>query len=63
MNNAKCVRQSFTAGQSWPAGFRATRECFCCKEVVIGQVFVPHANVFVAKKLLSRMFVSHVLCQ
>ena len=34
---------------------------FWCKEIVIGQVFVPHANVFVAKKLLSRMLVPHVL--
>ena len=40
MNNAKCVRQSFTAGQSLPPGFRAARQCFCCKEVVITHVRV-----------------------
>ena len=38
MNNAKCVRQSFTAGQRLPPGFCAARECFCCKEVVIAHV-------------------------
>ena len=60
MNNAKCMRQSFTAGQSLPPGFSCRTWMFWCKEIVVGQVFVPHGNVFVAKKLLSRMFVSHV---
>ena len=58
MNNVKCVRQSFTA-----ARFSCRTWMFWCKEIVIGQVFVPHANVFVAKKMLSHMFVSRVLVQ
>ena len=40
MNNAKCVRQSFTAGQSLLPGFRAVHQCFCYKEVVIVHVRV-----------------------
>ena len=34
MNNAKCVRQSFTAGQSLPPGFCAARECFGAKKLL-----------------------------
>ena len=64
MNNTKCVRQSFTAGRpEFAARFSCHTWMFWCKEIVIGQVFLPHANVFVTKKLLSRMFVSHVLFQ
>ena len=63
MNNAK-VRASIIHGRpEFAARFSCHTWMFWCKDIVIGQVFVPHANVFVAKKLLSRMFVWHVLFQ
>ena len=39
----------FTAGQSLPPGFRAARQCFCCKEVVI-------AHVRVARPLSTNLY-------
>ena len=58
MNNAKCVRQSFTAGQSLPPGFCAARQCFCCKEVVITHVRVArHTFLLLHFVALSRQSV------